>query len=145
MKQKRYFKKDQIVYTHSFGTGIVTSIDEDSNNEYPVTVKFYNDDDSSRTFTHDGRFAISEHVTLSQTPLTEVINTPISEFKKGDIVVAIPAGEKAPQLAIYDSYTHKHNVIIFDHGFAEYDEVVPLQDFSEYWRLTTTDVLRYKL
>lgn len=133
MKQKRYFEEGQTVYSQSFGKGIVVGIDENTN-MYPVIVKFYSDNDDSRTFTHDGRFHVSAHVTLSQTPVTEVINTPITEFEKGDIVVAIPAGGRSPQLAVYDSYVGRHKVMIFGHGYAEYDKVVPLQDFPEYWK-----------
>lgn len=79
-----YFEVGQTVYHPTWGEGIVRKISTDK--DYPVEVSFKS---NTHHFTENGRFIVnSDVVTLSQTPIPPIINTPIVRFEEGELVFA---------------------------------------------------------
>jgi hypothetical protein len=69
----KYFKLGQTVYHNIYGEGVVVEINESN---YPIGVKF---GEKYTTFTFDGRVAKNESISLSQTPIAEIVNVPLED------------------------------------------------------------------
>ena len=82
--ENTYFKLGQTVYCALFGEGKIVKISNDDC--YPLNIRFLSKD-SDIKYTIDGRWLTSSLVTLSQNPIEPIINIPIIEFKKGDLVL----------------------------------------------------------
>lgn len=80
--KETYFEVGMIVYSSSEGRGIVKEIIVAW--EYPVVVVF--DNGSLVCYTYDGRVTFKQCITLSQNPIEPIVNEPIKQFKKGDLV-----------------------------------------------------------
>lgn len=78
----KYFEIGQTVYHQGLGEGKVKHYY--SQGVCPVIVEF------NRlvvcTFTEDGKMFIDGPITLSQNPIPPIVNTPINEFKQGELV-----------------------------------------------------------
>lgn len=71
---EKYFQVGDVVFSQTFGKGIVTSIEEKA--IYPLTVRF----EGYISFTIDGRYDYKYPIGLSKVPLPEIVNKPIEEF-----------------------------------------------------------------
>ena len=71
----KYFKLNQTVYHPVYGKGKVENITEFL--KYSVKVQFHNHDWYS--FTKDGRLVENQPITLSQTPIPEIVNKPLED------------------------------------------------------------------
>ena len=69
----KYFKLNQTVYHPIHGEGKVIS---PYLNKYPVSVQFKH---KEVAFTEDGREEHEEPITLSQTPIPEIVNKPLED------------------------------------------------------------------
>jgi len=83
---KQYFEVGQTVYSSMFGEGIVNSI-LGNHETYPILVDF-NNKTTRISYTLEGRRTLDEKITLSQSPIPPIINTPLIKFEKGEIVFA---------------------------------------------------------
>ena len=83
MKQT-YFKLNQTVFSAKYGEGKVVGIKK--NFEYPICVHFGHDEREAR-YTYDGKLYTHHPVTLSQNPIVEIMNTPLTPIEVGDWVV----------------------------------------------------------
>ena len=74
----KYFKKGQTVYHSDYGQGKVVELEniEFAEDGYPILVEFI---DSSIHFTEDGRRYKDSPISLSQTPILEVVNVPLGD------------------------------------------------------------------
>jgi hypothetical protein len=71
----KYFKLNQTVYHYQYGKGVVIDVINNVEN-FPILVIFK---DGKVSFTEDGRNLIDEPIVLSQTPIPEIVNTPIKD------------------------------------------------------------------
>lgn len=80
MEKESYFYVGQTVYHHDFGKGEVISVN--NHGYYTVSVIFGL---MSIVFSHDGRLSTKRGISLSQTPLPEIVNKPIINIKPLDL------------------------------------------------------------
>ena len=83
---QQYFEVGQTVYSSMFGEGIVNSI-LGNHETYPILVDF-NNKTTRISYTLEGRRTLDEKITLSQSPIPPIINTPLIKFEEGEIVFA---------------------------------------------------------
>lgn len=76
MKNEKYFKVGQKVYSHEFGEGLIVSI-SDFETTHPIQVEFIQY--GLETFTFDGRYRNGYEISLSTTPLQPIINKPLKD------------------------------------------------------------------
>ena len=74
----KYFKLNQTVYHSDYGQGKVVELEniEFAEDGYPILVEFI---DYSIHFTKDGRRYKDSPISLSQTPISEVVNVPLED------------------------------------------------------------------
>ena len=83
---QQYFEVGQTVYSSMYGEGIVNSI-LGNHETYPILVDF-NNKTTRISYTLEGRRTLDEKITLSQSPIPPIINTPLIKFEEGEIVFA---------------------------------------------------------
>ena len=81
-----YFEVGQTVYSSMYGEGIVNSI-LGNHETYPILVDF-NNKTTRISYTLEGRRTLDEKITLSQSPIPPIINTPFIKFEEGELVFA---------------------------------------------------------
>ena len=81
-----YFEVGQTVYSSMYGEGIVTYI-LGNHETYPILVDF-NNKTTRISYTLEGRRTLDEKITLSQSPIPPIINTPFIKFEEGELVFA---------------------------------------------------------
>ena len=81
-----YFEVGQTVYSSMYGEGIVTYI-LGNDETYPILADFC-DETMRVSYTLEGRRTLNEKITLSQSPIPPIINTPLIKFEEGEIVFA---------------------------------------------------------
>lgn len=78
-----FFEIGQTVYCSVYGQGVVTSVNV---NPGPYYIEVCFNEEFKSKYTIDGRFYRDSEITLSQTPIALIVNTPIISFKKDEIV-----------------------------------------------------------
>ncbi len=81
---QQYFEVGQTVYSPTWGEGYVREINNSLT--YPIHVDF--GETMLRSFTNDGRHINSNLISLSQSPISPIINTPFIKFEEGELVFA---------------------------------------------------------
>lgn len=98
----KYFKLNQKVYHPVYGEGKVISPYLD---KYPVSVQFKY---KEIAFTEDGREEHKESITLSQTPIPEIVNKPLE-----DIYIPFTLGEDLLYKSVISKDKSCKGVIIY--------------------------------
>src|SRR5574343_1962357 len=134
----RYFEVGQIVWCAIWGKGIVKSINNTDNPQYPIVVHF--NPPAFGEYTIDGRYFESGRITLSHTPIPEIVNQPLPEFNLSyaEALKEVMINNKKITCELWDKSVYiylKDNHIVIQCGSIRCNYNISKNEFEAKWKI----------